>query len=78
MGKCMFYMLVGCVLRPIDREVILIETAPPFIVPGKGCGARFLHRSHGESNPGPSHGSSLHYTCATEHVLDKKINAQGH
>ena len=48
--------LVGCVLRLID-----LETVTPFTVPCEGREARFLHRSHRESNPGPSRGSPLHY-----------------
>ena len=27
--------------------------------------ARLIHRTHRESNPGPSRGSPLHYRCAT-------------
>ena len=42
-----------------------LETAPPFTVPCKGREARFLHRSHRESNPGPSRGCPLHYRFAT-------------
>ena len=42
-----------------------LETAPTFTVPCKGCEARFLHRSHQESNARLSRGSSLYYCCAT-------------
>ena len=42
-----------------------LETALPFTVPCEGREVRFLHRSHRESNPGPSRGSPLHYHCAT-------------
>ena len=42
-----------------------LETVPPFTVPCEGREARFLHCSHQESNPGPSCGSPLHYSCAT-------------
>ena len=41
-------------------------TRPPFTVPCEGRKARFLHRSHRESNTGPSRGSPLHYRCATQ------------
>ena len=34
-----------------------IETAPPFTVPCEGREAWLIHRSHRESNPGPSRGS---------------------
>ena len=37
----------------------------PFTVPCEGREAGFLHRSHRESNPGPSRGSLLKYRCAT-------------
>ena len=57
--------LVGCVLRPIDSEVIL-KTAPPFTVPCEGREARLIHRSHRELNPRPSCGSQLQYRCATQ------------
>ena len=50
---------VGCVLRPIDSEVIytpftrikngVLETAPLFTVPCEGREARFLHCSNRES-----------------------------
>ena len=42
-----------------------LETAPPFTVPCEGHEARFLHRSHRESNPGLSRDSPLHYRCTT-------------
>ena len=42
-----------------------LKTAPPFTLPCEGRGARFLHRFHRESNPGPPRGSPLHYCCAT-------------
>ena len=42
-----------------------LETAPPFTAPCEGREARFLHRSHRKSNPGPSRGSPLHYRCAS-------------
>ena len=43
-----------------------LETAPPFTVPCEGREARWIHRSHRESNPGSSRGSPLHYCCATQ------------
>ena len=42
-----------------------LETAPPFTAPCEGCEARFLHRPHRESNPGPLRGSPLYYRCTT-------------
>ena len=42
-----------------------LETAPPFTVPCEGHEARLIHRTHWESNPGPSRGSPLLYRCAT-------------
>ena len=41
-----------------------LETAPPFAVPCEWREARFLHRSHQESNRRPSSVSPLHYRCA--------------
>ena len=46
-----------------------LEMAPPFTVPCEGRVVRFLHRSHRESNPGPSRGSPLHDRCATQAPL---------
>ena len=40
-NQLLFGWLDGCVLRPIDNEVILIETAPPFTVHCEGREARF-------------------------------------
>ena len=42
-----------------------LEMTPPFTVPYEGREARFLHRSHRESNPGPSRGSPLRYRHAS-------------
>ena len=42
-----------------------LETAPPFTVPYEVREGQLLHRSHRESNPGPSRGSPLHYRKAT-------------
>ena len=42
-----------------------LETEPPFTVPCKRCEARQIHRSHGESNPRPSHGTQApHILCS--------------
>ena len=44
-----------------------------FFVPStQGREARFLHRSHQEPNPGPSHSRPLHYRCATPASLRTK------
>ena len=48
-----------------------LETAPPFTVPCEGHEARFLHRSHWESNP--SRRVAVHYTTATPCQLCKII-----
>ena len=42
-----------------------LETAPQFTVPCEGREARFIHRTHRESNHRPSCGSPLLYRCAT-------------
>ena len=42
-----------------------LETAPQFTVPCEGPGARFIYRSHRESNHWPSRCSPLNYRCAT-------------
>ena len=57
--------LVGWLCFASTRQRDHLETASPFTVPCEGRGARFLHRSHRESNPGPSRGSPLLYRCAT-------------
>ena len=54
----MALLLVGCVLRPFDSEVIHLEMGPPFTIPCEGREAR-------ESNPGPSRDSPLHSCWAT-------------
>ena len=56
--------LIGWLCFMSHRQQGHFETAAPFTVPCEGCEARFIHRSHRESNPGPSHGSPLHYHCA--------------
>ena len=60
----MFRLVGGSCLAPHRRRGHL-EAAPPFTVPCEGCEDWFLHRSHRESNPGPSRGSPLHNRCAT-------------
>ena len=42
------------------------ETAPPFTVLCEGREARFLHRPHGELNPGSSRGHNI--TAATRQL----------
>ena len=42
-----------------------LETATQFTVPCEGLEARFLHRTHRESNPGPSRDKPLHNRCTT-------------
>ena len=59
------HLLVGWLCSTSHRQQGHLETTPTFTVPCKGREARFLHRSHRESNPRPSHGSPLHYRCAT-------------
>ena len=48
----------------------------PFTVPCEGREARFLHRSHRESNLGSSRGSPLHYRCATT-TSDTSLSYRG-
>ena len=60
-------MLVGWLCFTSHGQRGHLEMAPPFAVPCEGCEARFLHRSHRESNPGPSHGSPLHYRYTGRH-----------
>ena len=52
-----FGYFVGYLCFTSHRQRGQLETAPPFTVPYKGREAWFLHRSHWESNPGPSRGS---------------------
>ena len=56
--------LFGWLCFTSHRQSGHLETAPLFTVPCERREARFLHRSHWESNPGPSRGSPLHYRCA--------------
>ena len=46
-----------------------LETAPLFTVPCEGREARYIHRSHRQSNPGSSSGSPLRYRRATQAPL---------
>ena len=57
--------LVGWLYFTSHRQRGHLETAPPFTVPCEGREARFLNRSHRESNPGSLRGSPLNYLCAT-------------
>ena len=52
--------LVGFYVQSTARS---FRDGTPFTVPCEGRGPRFLQRSNQESNPGPSHGSLLHYHC---------------
>ena len=56
--------MVGWLCFMYHRQRGHLEMAPPFTVPCEGREARFLQRSHWESNTWPSHGSPLHYCCA--------------
>ena len=58
--------LVGWLCLMSHRQRGHLETAPPFTVPFEAYEARFLHRSHWESNPGPPRGSPLHIRCAMQ------------
>ena len=58
-------VLVGCVLHPIDSEVIY-RRHPHLLSLAKGHEAQLLHHSHRELYPGSSRGSQLHYRCATQ------------
>ena len=55
--------LVGWLCFMSHQQGGHLEKAPPFTVPCKGREARFLNHSHWESNPWPSRGSPLHYSC---------------
>ena len=65
----LFGWLVGWLFLTSHRQRGHLETAPPFTVPREGREARKIHRTHRESNPGPSHGSPLCYRCATQAPL---------
>ena len=56
------------------RQRVHLEMAPPYTVPCERREARSLQRSHRELNPGPSHGSALHYLCTTPAPL-KTVNS---
>ena len=61
------YMTIVCWLCfTSHRQRGHLEAIPPFTVTYEGLEARFLHRYHWESNPGPSRGSPLHYRCGTQ------------
>ena len=70
--------LVGWLCFTSHQQRGHLETAPPFTVPCEGHEARFLPRSHLESNLGSSFGSPLHYRCSTPapHILWTKIPQQ--
>ena len=67
--------LVGwlCFMSPWQRGNL--EMAPTFTVPYGGREARFLHRSHRESNPWLSCGSPLHYHCIKPAPQKIDVNA---
>ena len=68
---------VGWLFFTPHRQRGHLETAPPFTVPCEGRGARFVHLSHRESNPGPSQG--FHYTTAAPrqlHTLCSRLSLQ--
>ena len=56
--------LVGWLCFTSNQQRGHLEMAPPFTVPCEGREARFLHRSHRESNPRQSRGSPLHCRCS--------------
>ena len=60
-----FLVVVGWLCLTSHRQQGHLVTAPPFTVPCEGREARFLHRSHWQSNPGPSRGSPLRNRCPT-------------
>ena len=68
--QILIFQLVGWLCFTSHRQRGHLETAPPFTVPGQGREARFLHRSHWESNTGPSRSSPLHYRCDTPAPLN--------
>ena len=57
---------IGWLCLTSHRQRGYLETAPPFTVPCEGREARFLHRTHQESNPGLSCGSPLHNRCTMQ------------
>ena len=59
------FLICWLVVSYVPSTTKSFRDATPFTVPYKGGEARFLHRSHWESNPGPSHGSPFHYPCST-------------
>ena len=71
--------LVGWLCFTSHRQRGHLETAPPFTVPCEGHEAQSLHRSHQESNPGPSRSSPVHYHYATPapplYWINQSINA---
>ena len=56
--------MVGWLCLTSRRQRGHRETVPQFTASCEGREARFLHRSHRESNPGPSRGIPLHNRCA--------------
>ena len=64
-------MLVGCIERPIDCEVIK-RRHTHLLSLAKDVKLEKIHRSDRELNPGPSHGIPLRYRCATQAPPEKK------
>ena len=52
------------------------STARSFTVPCDGHEAQLIHRTHRESNHGPSRGSPLLYRCATPALYDERMYKQ--
>ena len=67
--------MVGLLCLMSHRQRGHLETAPPFTVSCEGREARYLYRSHRESNPGPSRGSPLHNRCATPAPSNNSITS---
>ena len=58
-------VMVWLVVSYVPSTARSFRDGTPFTVHCKGREARLIHRTHRESNPGPSRGSPLHYRCAT-------------
>ena len=66
--------MVGWLCFTSHRQPSHFETAPPFTLPCEGSEAQFLHRSHRESNPGPSRCSPLHCRCTTPAPMNNRMD----
>ena len=67
---------VGLLCFTSHRQRGHLETEPPFTVPSEGRGPMFLHRSHRESNPGPSRGSPSYFFNAAPIIQDALYQLQ--